>query len=122
MIIEDDADTLEMLRATLQSHGFRVTACDSAAETLRVAPESTVDLIISDIGMPAMDGFELIQRLRQLERYETVPAIALSGYASNKDAKAALASGFNAHVSKPVEPAELVSLVNRLLLKSVPPR
>lgn len=120
MIIEDDGDTLEMLRATLQSHGFRVTACGSAEETLRVAPESPVDLIISDIGMPAMDGFELIQRLRQLERYETVPAIALSGYASRKDAKAALAYGFNAHVSKPVEPSELIAIVNRLLLKSVP--
>jgi PAS domain S-box-containing protein len=117
MIIEDDADTLEMLRATLESQGFRVTACDSAEETLRVAPESSVDLIISDIGMPAMDGFELIQRLRQLESYQTVPAIALSGYASHKDAKAALASGFNAHVSKPVEPSELIALVNRLLLK-----
>ena len=117
MIIEDDADTLEMLRATLESHGFRVTACDSAAETLRVAPESTIDLIISDIGMPAMDGFELIQRLRQLESYETVPAIALSGYASRKDARAALASGFDAHVSKPVEPSELIAMVNRLLLK-----
>ena len=117
MIIEDDADTLEMLRATLESQGFRVTACDSAEETLRLAPESSVDLIISDIGMPAMDGFELIQRLRQLERYQTVPAIALSGYASRKDAKAALASGFNAHVSKPVEPSELIAMVNRLLLK-----
>ena len=117
MIIEDDADTLEMLRATLESQGFRVTACDSAEETLRLAPESSVDLIISDIGMPAMDGFELIQRLRQLERYQTVPAIALSGYASRKDAKAALASGFNAHVSKPVEPSELIAMVNRLLMK-----
>jgi PAS domain S-box-containing protein len=121
MIIEDDADTLEMLRATLESQGFRVTACDSAEETLRVAPESSVDLIISDIGMPAMDGFELIQRLRQLERYQTVPAIALSGYASHKDAKAALASGFNAHVSKPVEPSELIAMVNRLLLKAESP-
>jgi PAS domain S-box-containing protein len=119
LIIEDDADTLEMLRATLESHGFRVTAYDSAEETLRVAPESSVDLIISDIGMPAMDGFELIQRLRQLDRYETVPAIALSGYASHKDAKTALASGFNAHVSKPVEPSELVAIVNRLLMKAV---
>ena len=118
MIIEDDSDTLEMLRATLQSHGFRVTACESAAETLTVAPENTVDLIISDIGMPAMDGFELIQRLRQLERYQTVPAIALSGYASHKDVKAAMASGFNAHVSKPVEPSELIALVNRLLTKT----
>jgi len=115
MVIEDDADTLEMLRATLATHGFRVTACESAAETLRLAPENTVDLIISDIGMPEIDGFEMIQRLRQLEGYRSVPAIALSGYASHKDAKAALASGFNAHVSKPVEPSELIALVNRLL-------
>lgn len=122
MIIEDDADTLEMLRATLQSQGFRVTACDSSEETLRVAPETTVDLIISDIGMPAMDGFELIQRLRQLERYDAVPAIALSGYASRKDAKAALAAGFDAHVSKPVEPAELLKLIRRLIEKSSTPQ
>ncbi len=117
MIIEDDPDTLEMLRATLLRHGFQVTACDSASETLRVAPEQQVDLIISDIGMPAMDGFEMIKRLRELDRYQSVPAIALSGYASHKDAKAALASGFNAHVSKPVEPSELIALVNRLLAK-----
>lgn len=120
MIIEDDADTLEMLRATLESHGFRVTACESAAETLRLAPESAVDLIISDIGMPAMDGFEMLKRLRELDQYEAVPAIALSGYASHKDVKAALASGFDAHVSKPVEPSELITLVNRLLMKPAP--
>ncbi|MGZ8845676.1 MAG: GAF domain-containing protein [Pyrinomonadaceae bacterium] len=117
MIIEDDPDTLEMLRATLLRHGFQVTACDSASETLRVAPEQQVDLIISDIGMPAMDGFEMIQRLRELDRYQSVPAIALSGYASHKDAKTALAAGFNAHVSKPVDPSELIALVNRLLAK-----
>ena len=117
MIIEDDPDTLEMLRATLASRGFRVTACESAAETLQLAPDNTVDLIISDIGMPAMDGFEMIKRLRELEHYESVPAIALTGYASRKDARAALASGFDAHVSKPVEPAELIALVNRLLEK-----
>ncbi|HJZ79473.1 MAG TPA: response regulator, partial [Pyrinomonadaceae bacterium] len=120
MVIEDDVDTLEMLRATLATHGFRVTACESAAETLRLAPEQAFDLIISDIGMPAMDGFEMIRRLRQLKQYESVPAIALTGYASHKDAKAALASGFNAHVSKPVEPAELIALVNRLLMKRAP--
>jgi len=120
MIIEDDTDTLEMLRATLVRHGFRVTACDSASETLRLAPEQQVDLIISDIGMPAMDGFEMIKKLRELDSYQSVPAIALSGYATNKDAKAALASGFNAHVSKPVDPSELIALVNRLLKKSEP--
>ena len=117
MVIEDDPDTLEILGATLEAHGFRVSAYDSAAETLREAPRNSVDLIISDIGMPEVDGFELMKELRQLPTYKSVPAIALSGYASQKDAKAALAAGFNAHVSKPVDPAELISLVKGLLEK-----
>ena len=118
MIIEDDADTLEMLRATLEAHGFRVTACESAEETLDIAPANSIDLIVSDIGMPQMDGFEMINRLREMDKYKSVPAIALSGYASKKDAKFALAAGFDAHVSKPVDPAELLKLINQLVQKS----
>ena len=118
MIIEDDPDTLEILRATLEAHGFRVTPYESGGETLRDAPQNSVDLIISDIGMPELDGFELMRELRQLPTYKTVPAIALSGYASQKDAKTALAAGFNAHVSKPVDPAELISMVKSLLEKN----
>jgi len=115
MIIEDDEDTLEMLRATLEMHGFQVTACDSAAETLQVARNKSVDLIISDIGMPQMDGLEMIRQLRELENYKSVPAIALTGYASAKDEKAALAAGFDAHVSKPVDPKELLDLITRFI-------
>jgi CheY-like chemotaxis protein len=119
MIVEDDPDTLEMLRATMEARGFRVTSCESAAETLAAAAETRVDLIISDIGMPEMDGFGMIKKLRELAGYQEIPAIALSGYASQKDAKTALAAGFNAHVSKPVDPAELVIMVNGLLGKTV---
>lgn len=118
MIVEDDPDTLEMLRATLEARGFYVTACESAAQTLEAASANQVDLIISDIGMPEMDGFQLIKQLRDVSGYQSIPAIALSGYASQKDAKAALAAGFNAHVSKPVDPAELVIMVNGLLEKT----
>jgi PAS domain S-box-containing protein len=115
MIVEDDPDTLYMLRATMEARGFRVTSCESAAETLSAASETRVDLIISDIGMPEMDGFGMIRKLRELPGYHDIPAIALSGYASQTDAKTALAAGFNAHVSKPVDPAELVIMVNGLL-------
>ena len=115
MIVEDDPDTLEMLRATLESRGFQVTSCESAAQSLKVASAHQVDLIISDIGMPEMDGFQMIKRLREISGYQDVPAIALSGYTSEKDAKSALAAGFDAHVSKPVNPAELVEMVNGLL-------
>jgi PAS domain S-box-containing protein len=119
MIVEDDPDTLEMLRATLEARGFGVRAYESAAAALAAASEAEVDLIISDIGMPEMDGFHLIRKMREIPRYAEVPAIALSGYASQKDAKAALAAGFNSHVSKPVEPAELVITVNGLLQKKL---
>jgi CheY-like chemotaxis protein len=122
MVVEDDEDTLEMLRATLARHGFRVTACESAEETLRLAQEDRPDLLISDIGMPEMDGFEMIERLRQVDGYVSLPAIALTGYASTEDAKAALASGFNAHVSKPVDPAELLALVKELLARKTEPQ
>jgi CheY-like chemotaxis protein/anti-sigma regulatory factor (Ser/Thr protein kinase) len=115
LIIEDDADTLELMQATFETRGFRVMTSQSATDALEVAPKNSIDLIISDIGMPGMDGFEMIKRLRQLPGFQNVPAIALSGYASQKDAATALAAGFSAHVSKPVDPAELVSLVDRLL-------
>lgn len=118
MIVEDDPDTLEMLRATLEARGFSVIACESAVQTLEFASASQVDLIISDIGMPEMDGFQMIKELREVEGYQNVPAIALSGYASQKDAKTAMAAGFNAHVSKPVDPAELIIMVNGLLEKT----
>ena len=104
-----------MLRATLEARGFRVTGFASATETLDVLPKNSVDLIISDIGMPVMDGFEMIRRLRELPDYQSVPAIALSGYASQKDASSAIAAGFDAHVSKPVDPRELIALVEQLL-------
>jgi len=118
LIVEDDQDTLEMLRANMEARGFSVTTCESAAETLAKAPATRVDLVISDIGMPEMDGFNLIKKLREIDGYQGIPAIALSGYASQKDAKAALAAGFDAHVSKPVDPAELVIMVNGLLQKT----
>ena len=118
LIVEDDEDTLELLQSTFKSKGFRVTTCQSAQEALEITPANSIDLILSDIGMPHMDGFEMMKALRQLPNMTEVPAIALSGYVSQKDTRLALDAGFNAHISKPVEPAELMSTVARLLEKS----
>jgi PAS domain S-box-containing protein len=115
LVVEDDEDTLELLQSTFQAKGFRVTTCQSAAEALEIAPTNSVDLILSDIGMPHMDGFEMMKQLRQVPSMKDVPAIALSGYASSKDARTALAAGFNAHMSKPVAPAELIATIEKLL-------
>ncbi len=118
LVVEDDEDTLELLQSTFKAKGFRVTTCQSAAEALAIAPANSVDLILSDIGMPHMDGFEMMKELRQLPNMKDVPAIALSGYASSKDARNAIAVGFNAHMSKPVAPAELLATIDQLLQKA----
>ena len=121
LIVEDDEDTLELLQSTFRTKGFRVTTCQSAQEALEIAPANSVDLILSDIGMPHMDGFEMMKELRQLPTMTEVPAIALSGYVSQKDTRMALDAGFNAHISKPVEPAELLRTIARLLERSKKP-
>ena len=115
LLVEDDPDTLELLEATLHTRGFRVTTSASAAEALEIAPNNSIDLIVSDIGMPEIDGFEMIRRFREIARLRDVPAVALTGYASQKDADAALAAGFDAHVAKPVDPIELYALIEQLL-------
>jgi PAS domain S-box-containing protein len=116
MIVEDQPDTLEMLTAHFRSRGYEVFPCNSAAEALELADRQQFDLLISDIAMPTMDGLRLIKNLRQKKGLEETPAIALTGYASPKDSEKAIAAGFNIHVAKPIDPAELVETVNSLLL------
>ena len=115
LVVEDSRDTLEMLRVLLSSRGYEVVTCESAVEALRLAPAMCFDIIVSDIGLPQVDGYELIGRLRQLAHLSAVPAVALTGYASTKDASAALGAGFDLHVAKPVDPTTLASAVERLL-------
>jgi signal transduction histidine kinase len=114
LIVEDDEDTLELLQSTFEMRGFRVTTCQSASEALEFAPGNSIDLILSDIGMPHMDGFEMMKQLRELPNMRNVPAIAVSGYAAPKDARTALAVGYSAHMSKPVSPAELLATSDQL--------
>jgi CheY-like chemotaxis protein len=117
LVIEDSPDTLELLHKALKIYGYGSTLCESAEEALSVASSSSFDAIISDIGMPKIDGYELIRRLRLLPHLLDVPAIALSGYAAQKDIEAALAAGFDAHVAKPVDAAMLAAELEQLLLR-----
>jgi PAS domain S-box-containing protein len=115
LIVEDQEDTLEMMKAALGASGYQITSCSSAASALELARAQEFDLIISDIGMPQMDGNELMRKLRRNPRLQGTPAIAVSGYAAKKDTDAALASGFSAHLAKPIDPDRLAALVRQLL-------
>jgi len=115
LIVEDQPDTLEMLAASLQANSYETLLSSSAAGALEIASLEHFDLLISDIAMPDMDGLQLIKDLRRRVGLRTIPAIALTGYASQKDVEAAIAAGFNLHLTKPIDPADLTAAVERLL-------
>ena len=115
LIVEDQPDTLEMLAATFRSRGFETIACESAKEALDCVDRQQFDILISDIAMPEMDGLLLIRELRSRPGLATVPAIALTGYASQTDSKSAIAAGFDLHLSKPIDPGDLMAAVHNLI-------
>jgi len=115
VVVEDQPDTLEMLILGLQRQGYQVAGCDSAAKALQIADDQPFDILISDIGMPTMDGYQLIKDLRQKEPHKNILAIAFTGYASKTDIEATLAAGFDLHLSKPIDPVELAQAIERLL-------
>jgi signal transduction histidine kinase/ActR/RegA family two-component response regulator len=115
LVIEDAVDTLDMLQAVLEIKGYEVTLCQTPAEALRVAASMWFDIIISDIGMPEIDGYELLARLREIRHLRETPAVALTGYASVADQEQARAAGFQAHIAKPVDPGELATRIEQLL-------
>ncbi|MDX6385599.1 MAG: hypothetical protein QOK48_3172 [Blastocatellia bacterium] len=121
LIVDDEHDTRELLRTSLSECGAEVTVAGSVAEAFAAFEASIPDILISDIGMPDVDGYELIRRLRELplEGGGKVPAIALTAYARVEDRLKALRAGFQMHVPKPVELAELVTVVASVAGRSV---
>jgi len=112
LIVDDEADAREVMRFMLERGGAQVRIADSAAQALDAIREERPDLLISDIGMPLEDGYVLVRRLRAMEEGlgQRLPAIALTAYASEEDTRRALTAGFDAHLSKPVDPARLIDI------------
>lgn len=116
LAVDDEADTREVIRTVFEQCGAQVITAASAAEAFRLLEETRPDVLISDIGMPEEDGYQLIDKVRALplERGGKIPAVALTAYARAEDRLRALRSGYQMHVPKPVELAELVAIVARL--------
>jgi PAS domain S-box-containing protein len=112
LVVEDEADTLEFLRRLLTTHGATVLTARNAPEALSLVRSEKPDLLISDIGLPEMDGYDLIQRVRrEPSPGRDIPAIALTAYARSEDRTRALRAGYQAHIAKPVEPNELLAMI-----------
>jgi CheY-like chemotaxis protein len=118
LIVDDVADTRELTKDVLGAHGALVRTAACAAEALALLESDVFDVLVSDIGMPEMDGYMLIAEIRRRGRSAAIlPAIALTAFASAVDRQRALDAGFQAHVAKPHIVGELVSKLAQVLVK-----
>jgi PAS domain S-box-containing protein len=113
LVVDDEPDTRDLVAFVLEQQGAQVITATSAYEALLMLPQAKPDVLLSDIGMPEMDGYMLIQQVRALapEQGGQIPAIALTAYAGDTNQQQVLAAGFQKHISKPIEPEELVQAI-----------
>lgn len=114
LVVDDVPDVTDMLSVLLTHAGYEVITADSALAAIDAASQRHFDVVISDIGMPEMNGYELARRLRALPGYEDVPMVAVTGYSMFDDRERSLIAGFNAHMTKPIEPRTLLDLIEQL--------
>jgi two-component system CheB/CheR fusion protein len=114
LVVDDAPDVTEMLAMFLQHAGYEAVMAFSAIEALETAQHGHFEVIVSDIGMPGMNGYDLAVALRALPEYSDVPMIAVTGFSMYDDRGRALESGFNAHLTKPINPMALLDLIKSL--------
>jgi CheY-like chemotaxis protein len=122
LVVEDDPDTQELLKTLLERHGATVTTVGSGGDALSEIACSKPDVIISDIGMAGENGYDLIRKIRSMDPAAggRIPAIALTAYAGAADRRRALLAGFQTHLAKPVEPDDLLAVIQSLTFKQEP--
>jgi CheY-like chemotaxis protein len=117
LAVDDEPDARMLLEAMFEQCGAEIETCSSAAEALEMIEKFNPDVLVSDIGLPGEDGYSLIRKIRHLEESngKRLPAVALTAFARTEDRVQALAAGYNMHVPKPVEPAELALVISSLV-------
>ncbi len=120
LLVEDDEDSREMLETMFRQYDMKIAVAASAAEALQTIRQFQPHVLISDVGLPGEDGYELIRKIRLLppEQCGAIPAVALTGYASLQDRALALAAGYQEHLSKPVDIEKLIELVKNLIARN----
>jgi CheY-like chemotaxis protein len=113
LVVEDAQDARELLVEVLQEAGAQVKAVSNVPDALAILSSSTLDLLVSDIGMPVADGYSLIREVRK--QHAALPAVALTAYARGEDRAKAITEGFDVHLPKPIDPGELIGVASALL-------
>ncbi|HLA11757.1 MAG TPA: response regulator [Pyrinomonadaceae bacterium] len=120
LAVDDDEDTTSLLRSLLEMSGGKVITANSGKEALELAKCSDFDIVVSDISMPGMDGFELVRRLRSLPDKENVRAVALTGFGRHEDIEQARSEGFVAHLTKPLDLEALLEVLSTFAERNHP--
>src|SRR6185369_15756843 len=115
LVVEDEADTRNLIGRILAAHHAEVVTAGSVPQALEVLVEERPDILLSDIGLPDFDGYDLIQRVRRRgDAIGSIPAVALTAFARTEDRTRALSAGYQTHITKPIEPADLVLTIASL--------
>jgi CheY-like chemotaxis protein len=119
--VDDERDALALVIAVLESAGAHVSSAQSAEEALELLDSEVPDVVVADLGMPKVDGYQFIDQVRRDRNRQVrdLPAAALSAYARPEDRMRALRAGFHIHLAKPIDPAELVTTVAALVRRFV---
>ncbi|HYR85878.1 MAG TPA: ATP-binding protein [Terriglobia bacterium] len=112
LLVEDDDDTREVVSDALKRYGASVIEAASAGEALQLFVTKSPDVLVADIGMPDMNGYELLSKIRSEDRGRDIPAVAVTAFASPEDRQKSLRAGFQAHISKPISVKELIAAID----------
>jgi PAS domain S-box-containing protein len=115
LVVDDEPDAQELVKRLLEEQGAAVVTASSGAEALDLITHTPLDAVVSDVGMPGLDGYEMMRRVRTGAHPSAVPAVAVTAYARPEDRERAIEAGFSAHVAKPVDPAEMLATVAGVL-------
>jgi two-component system CheB/CheR fusion protein len=115
LVVDDSVDTLRMLSRLLRTEGAFVESATEGLEAIRLAEKGAFDLLLCDISMPGMDGYEMMEELRRRPGCSEIPAIALTGFGQRGDVERAHAVGFSEHVTKPVSLEKLISVARKVV-------
>ena len=119
LLVEDDIDSREVVSAILEDTGIEVTSADNAEQALDLLGKVPIDVILSDVGLPGQDGYAFMRKVRENPAFAQIPAAALTAYAHSEDRRRAIDAGFEAHLRKPFDQAELFAVIADLKKKAV---
>jgi len=118
LVVEDDPDSLELMTYLFRAFGHQALGAGSGTAALQLAAETPPDLIICDLRLPGMDGFELLSRFKENPSLQAVPVVAVTAYAMPGDKERVMSAGFDGYVSKPIDPQTFVHMAEQYLPRS----